>query len=70
MYAIRSYYAFPWDPGSCTRIYFAMVGTSVRDKMKEASMAKITACAIGMNNQPDTPLSSKSGSQTMAMHNA
>ena len=63
-------------PGSCacdascsSSIYFAMVGTSVRDKTKEASIAKMTAFAIGMNSQPDTPLRSKSGSQTMAMLN-
>ena len=30
-----------------------MVGTSVRDKTKEASIAKMTASAIGMNSQPD-----------------
>ena len=46
-----------------------MVGTNVYDRTKEASTAKMTAFAIGMNSQPDTPLSSKSGSQTMTMHN-
>jgi len=34
-----------------------MVGTSVRDRMKEASIAMMIASAIGMNSQPDTPLS-------------
>ena len=51
----------------CFSIYFAMVGTSVHDKMKEASIAKMTASAIGMNSQPETPLRSNSGSQTIAM---
>ncbi len=44
-----------------------MVGTSVRDRMKEASIAMMTASAMGLNRKPDTPLSWKSGSQTIAM---
>ncbi len=59
----------PCDAWCSSSIYFAMVGTSVYDKMKEASIAKMTASAIGVNSQPDIPLRSKSGSQTMAMAN-
>ena len=44
-----------------------MVGTRVRERMKDASMAKATASAMGMNSQPETPLSSNSGNQTMTM---
>ncbi len=45
-----------------------MVGTSVRDRMKDAIMAKMMASAMGMNSQPATPLRPNSGSQTMQMH--
>ena len=44
-----------------------MVGSSVNDRTKEASTAKIIASAMGLNSQPDTPLSAKSGIQTIAM---
>jgi hypothetical protein len=47
--------------------YFAIVGTKVRDRINEASMAMMTASAIGLNKYPATPPSSKSGIQTIAM---
>ncbi len=49
------------------RIYFAMVGTSVYVRINEATIAKMTASAIGGNTQPDIPLRWNSGTQTTVM---
>src|ERR1700689_141821 len=46
-----------------------MVGTKVRDRMKEAIIAKMMASASGRNRYPETPNNWNRGSQTMQMHN-
>ena len=47
----------------------AMVGTSVRESMYEASIAKTTASANGTNRNRDTPERKNIGKNTMQMHN-
>ena len=42
-----------------------MVGTRVRDSRYEASMAKTTAMAIGVNKYLAVPVSSSTGTNTM-----
>ena len=45
----------------------AIVGTSVRDKMYDASMAKITDSASGTNRNFATPVRKNIGTKTMQM---
>ncbi len=45
-----------------------MVGTSVRDRRYEASMAKTTASANGTNRNLATPVRKNMGTKTMQMH--
>jgi hypothetical protein len=47
-----------------------MVGTRVRDRMKEHTSAKITAFAIGTNRKPATPCRKNIGMNTMQMHSS
>ena len=47
-----------------------MVGTSVRDRMKEAIIANTTASAIGTNRKPATPCSANIGTNTMQMQSS
>ena len=42
-----------------------MVGTSVRESRYDASMAKTTAIASGVNRNRAVPVSSKTGTNTM-----
>ena len=46
-------------------MYFAIVGTSVRESTYDASMAKTTASAIGMNRKRPTPVRKNIGTNTM-----
>ena len=46
-----------------------MVGTSVRDKINEQTIADITASAIGTNRKRATPVRKNIGTNTMQMHN-
>ena len=48
----------------------AIVGTSVRDRMNEQTIAKITASAIGTNRKRDTPSRKNIGMNTMQMHSS
>jgi hypothetical protein len=48
-------------------MYLANVGTSVRDKMYEANMAKTTDSASGTNKYRGTPLKKNMGKNTMQM---
>jgi hypothetical protein len=48
----------------------AMVGTSVRDRMNEAIMAKTTDNAIGTNRKPATPGRKNIGTNTIQMHSS
>ena len=50
--------------------YIARVGTSVRDRTKEAIMANITASAMGTNRKPATPCRKNIGTNTMQMHSS
>ncbi len=59
----------PWPRAACSR-YIAMVGTRVRDRMKEAIMANTTAIAIGTNRKPATPSSANIGTKTMQMQSS
>jgi hypothetical protein len=45
----------------------AIVGTSVRERMKEAIIAKMMASASGRNRYPETPDNWNSGNQTIQM---
>jgi hypothetical protein len=45
----------------------AIVGTSVRDRMYDASIAKTTASAIGTNRYRATPVRKNIGTKTMQM---
>ena len=45
-----------------------MVGTSVRDRTKEAIMAKTTDSAIGTNRKPAIPCRKNMGTKAMQMH--
>ncbi len=45
-----------------------MVGTKVRDRMKDEIMAKITDSAMGTNRKPATPFSANIGTNTTQMH--
>ena len=55
--------------GACVRSrYFAMVGTSVRDRMNDQTIADITASAIGTNRKRGTPVRKNIGTNTMQMH--
>jgi len=56
----------PWSECGFRR-YFAMVGTSVRDRMKEQIMANMTASAIGTNRKRGTPSRKNIGTKTMQM---
>ena len=47
-----------------------MVGTNVRDRMKEQIIADITASAIGTNRKRATPGKKNIGTNTMQMHNS
>ena len=49
-------------------MYFAIVGTSVRDRMNDQIMAKITDSAIGTNRKRDTPVRKNIGTNTMQIH--
>ena len=46
----------------------AIVGTSVREKKYDASMAKTTASASGTNRNFATPVRKNIGTNTMQMH--
>ena len=50
---------------SCFSRYIASVGTSVRDRMYDASMAKTTASARGTNRYRATPLRKNMGRNTI-----
>ena len=50
----------------CSR-YFAIVGTSVRDRRNEQTMANITLSAMGTNKKRATPLRKNIGMNTMQM---
>ena len=47
-----------------------MVGTSVRDRMKDAIIANTTANASGTNRKPATPGRKNIGTNTMQMHSS
>jgi len=47
-----------------------MVGTRVRDRMKEAIMANTTLIAIGANRNPATPCSANIGTKAMQMQSS
>ena len=47
-----------------------MVGTSVRDRMNDQTMANITASAIGTNRKRATPVRKNIGTNTMQMHSS
>ena len=47
-----------------------MVGTSVRDRMNEQTIADITASAIGTNRKRATPVRKNIGTNTMQMHSS
>ena len=53
----------------CSR-YFAIVGTSVRDRMNEQIIANITASAIGTNRKRATPSRKNIGTNTMQMQSS
>ena len=53
----------------CSR-YFAIVGTSVRDRMNEQTIANITASAIGTNRKRATPVRKNIGTNTMQMQSS
>ena len=48
--------------------YFAIVGTRVRDRRNEQTMANITLSAKGTNRKRATPLRKNIGMNTMQMH--
>ena len=57
--------------GACLRSrYFAIVGTSVRDRMNDQTMADITASAIGTNRKRGTPVRKNIGTNTMQMQSS
>ena len=57
--------------GACLRSrYFAIVGTSVRDRMNDQTIANITASAIGTNRKRATPVRKNIGTNTMQMHSS
>ena len=57
--------------GACLRSrYFAIVGTSVRDRMNDQTIADITASASGTNRKRGTPVRKNIGTNTMQMHNS
>ena len=57
--------------GACGRSrYFDIVGTSVRDRMNEQTIANITASAIGTNRKRATPCRKNIGTKTMQMHSS
>ena len=47
-----------------------MVGTSVRDRMNDQTMADITASAIGTNKKRGTPVRKNIGTNTMQMQSS
>ena len=47
-----------------------MVGTSVRDRMNDQTMANITASAIGTNRKRPMPSRKNIGTNTMQMHSS
>ena len=54
--------------GSCgLNRNFAIVGTSVRDKMNDATIANTTASAIGTNRNLATPSRKNIGTKTIQM---
>ncbi len=51
-------------------MYFAIVGTSVRERMNDHTMADITASASGTNRKRDTPVRKNIGTNTIQMHSS
>src|ERR1700683_5386269 len=58
-----------WSPCGCNSDY-AIVGTSVRDRMNDQIIANITASAIGTNRNRATPVRKNIGTNTMQMHDS
>src|ERR1700684_2804017 len=50
-------------------MYFAMGGTSVRERMNDHTIADMTASASGTNRKRGTPVKKNIGTNTMQMHN-
>src|SRR5579872_4937340 len=48
-------------------MYLAIVGTSVRERMNDQTMADITASASGTNRKRGTPVKKNIGTNTMQM---
>jgi hypothetical protein len=65
----KTFLDVPCPCGSCAcRRYFAIVGTSVRERTYDASMANTTASAIGTKRYRATPVRKNIGTNTMQMH--
>src|ERR1700676_2680361 len=64
-----SFILLPSSFASAGSRYSTMVGTRVRDRKYEASMAKTTAIAIGRNRYAAGPVRNTTGTNTMQIHN-